>query len=207
MSLGRTGATQQRLSFPSILSRRLVHSTLSHVTPAYSATPLKSPFTSCLQSRLSSAVCPRTAGAPSDPRPLLDARKKELELEKKFGGSAAKLDISYNQSANRLLNDLYELMEQAKIPLLANVEYQDGVLSMDFEDPVSGVIKTILINKHYINRQLWYSSPISGGDYFSFANGWVSVRSKLNILQKLQNDIKQLTKFEVPIPATLLSHD
>eukprot|EP01056_Protomagalhaensia_sp_Gyna25_P005245 Protomagalhaensia_sp_Gyna_25__5244@NODE_63_length_5749_cov_361_425919_g46_i0_p6_GENE_NODE_63_length_5749_cov_361_425919_g46_i0NODE_63_length_5749_cov_361_425919_g46_i0_p6_ORF_typecomplete_len115_score4_71_NODE_63_length_5749_cov_361_425919_g46_i046815025 len=104
MSLGRTGAIQH-WSFPAFLLRRLVHSTLSH-GPAYRATQgaLERPFTSCLQSRLSSAVCPRTTQAPSDPQPPLDARKKELELENKFGGSIAKLDISYNQSANRLLN-------------------------------------------------------------------------------------------------------
>lgn len=44
------------------------------------------------------------------------------------------------------------------------VEYSDGILSIEVSDQG----KSYLINRHSGNQKIWFSSPISGADYFAY---------------------------------------
>ena len=45
-----------------------------------------------------------------------------------------------------------------------DVEYSDGILNID----IFNSNQTYVINKHGASQKIWYSSPISGADYFSY---------------------------------------
>ena len=49
---------------------------------------------------------------------------------------------------------------------LFDVEYSDGILNIE-------IFKTgaqYVVNKHSASQKIWFSSPISGANYFSFNN-------------------------------------
>lgn len=69
-----------------------------------------------------------------------------------------------------------------------DVEYFDGILSI----AIVANDKTFVINRHAASRKIWYSSPFSGADYFSFdelSKGWISERSE-ELSDKLLLEIK-----------------
>ncbi len=45
-----------------------------------------------------------------------------------------------------------------------DVEYSDGILTIVIEASA----ETYVINRHSASQKIWYSSPITGADYFSF---------------------------------------
>jgi iron donor protein CyaY len=70
-----------------------------------------------------------------------------------------------------------------------DVEYSDGIL----EIVVLATKQTYIINRNSGNQKIWYSSPISGADYFSFDEktaSWVNVKGE-EISQKLFSEIKK----------------
>ena len=62
------------------------------------------------------------------------------------------------------LTELADLIENNDKNSLFDVEYADGILSIDIFDDN----KTYIINKHSASKKIWFSSPISGADYFSY---------------------------------------
>lgn len=80
--------------------------------------------------------------------------------------------------------------------LIEGVDFRDGVLEVTLSDG-RGVL---VLNKHYIHRQIWYSSPnryysyfvcwfsvCSGADYFDFASTppWTSQRCGTSIQSRV----------------------
>lgn len=65
--------------------------------------------------------------------------------------------------AQNFLNDLAEQIEAADTNYDLNTEYSDGVLEIDTEG--KGVY---VLNVHRPTQKIWYSSPFSGADYFSY---------------------------------------
>lgn len=59
---------------------------------------------------------------------------------------------------------LSEAIEEFDKNLQLDVEYSDGILKIEVEKTK----QTYVINKHSASQKIWYSSPISGADYFSF---------------------------------------
>ena len=45
-----------------------------------------------------------------------------------------------------------------------DVEYSDGILTIIIE----ATAQSYVINRHAASQKIWYSSPITGADYFSF---------------------------------------
>lgn len=64
---------------------------------------------------------------------------------------------------NHLIN-LADLIENNDKNSIFDVEYSDGILNIEiFESK-----KIFVINKHSASQKIWFSSPISGADYFAF---------------------------------------
>ncbi|CDJ40286.1 hypothetical protein, conserved [Eimeria tenella] len=98
-------------------------------------------------------------------------------------GTAA--DIHYQAAADALLSGLAEqLQERQDAEGIDDVDCRDGVLKVVCE---SGL--TLVLNKHYVTRQIWYASPRSGAQYFDFVTGWRCARTGLSLLEVLTRDI------------------
>jgi CyaY protein len=72
-------------------------------------------------------------------------------------------------------NDFLELSEKELIGLadeienndeksLFDVEYSDGILNIE----IFSSEQIYVINKHSASQKIWFSSPVSGADYFAY---------------------------------------
>ncbi len=87
------------------------------------------------------------------------------------------------------LMELSQLVESWDEKSLLDVEYSDGIL----EIVILASKKTYIINRNLGNQKIWYSSPFSGADYFTFdlpQNKWFN-QAKIELKDKL---ISELTK-------------
>jgi len=69
----------------------------------------------------------------------------------------------YKQSENFLIS-LSDFIEKNDEDSLFDVEYSDGILTI----LIHATDQEYVINRHSANQKIWYSSPLSGADYFSF---------------------------------------
>lgn len=69
-------------------------------------------------------------------------------------------ETEFNKQADRWLTKAFDVLEALSGTLPLEVEYQNGILHL----VVHG--KTWLVTKHAPTKQLWLSSPVSGGLHF-----------------------------------------
>lgn len=82
-------------------------------------------------------------------------------------------DSAFATLAQETLERLFDTIDAA-LGSEADVEFQGGILTLEFEDG-----RTFVINKHLPNREIWVSSPLSGAAHYAFdaeAQAWVSTR-------------------------------
>jgi len=71
-----------------------------------------------------------------------------------------------------------------------DVEYSDGIL----EIVLIANQKTYIINRNSGNQKIWYSSPVSGADYFAFdetQKKWLNA-SAIELEHKLFSELQKL---------------
>ena len=61
------------------------------------------------------------------------------------------------------LTNLSEKIEDLDKNSKLDVEYSDGILTIVVEE----TSQTYVINRHAASQKIWYSSPLSGADYFA----------------------------------------
>lgn len=91
-------------------------------------------------------------------------------------------------SLSKLCQQVEEMDKNAQL----DVEYSDGILSIVIE----ATKQTYVINRHAASQKIWYSSPITGANYFSFdENSQKWLDSKLSELeQKLFSELLTIFK-------------
>ena len=94
--------------------------------------------------------------------------------------------VDFEIVAIKMLNDLYEeldKMEELEVELT-----DDGVLTISAQNG------EYVINKHFVTKQIWYSSPVSTLKYFNYITGEFVERNnnKLTLQEALFNDIKKI---------------
>lgn len=98
-----------------------------------------------------------------------------------------------------LEKDFYKLCEDALSNLAQELEKRDGNSKLDF-DYAEGILKivilvdkkTYVINRNSGNQKIWYSSPLTGADYFSFdekSNSWLDAKGE-ELAQKFFSEIQ-----------------
>lgn len=103
------------------------------------------------------------------------------------------------ESLTEYFEDLIE--EAAHLPD-ADVQYQDGVLTVSFGD----LHGTYVINRQTPNKQIWLSSPKSGPKRYDFGNGkWIYKRDGITLHELLNNEISAIVKAEVCFDNCLFS--
>ncbi|KAN0032648.1 hypothetical protein ACTFIV_006556 [Dictyostelium citrinum] len=93
--------------------------------------------------------------------------------------------------------DRLEILSEANTCEGFEVEGNDGVLTI-----IVGKKGTYVINKQTPNRQIWWSSPLSGPkrfDYDSVEKRWVDNRDGTPLRQLLNSEIKTLCKYDMKI--------
>ncbi len=69
----------------------------------------------------------------------------------------------YKRSEDFLMKLMQKIEEQDKNSVF-DVDYSDGILDI----LVHKTDQEYVINRHNANQKIWYSSPLTGADYFSF---------------------------------------
>jgi frataxin-like iron-binding protein CyaY len=75
---------------------------------------------------------------------------------------------------------------------LFDVEYLDGILTIF----VTATNQTYVINKHSASKKIWYSSPVTRTDYFSYDSNqrkWFDDQNQ-ELSQKLISELKTFSK-------------
>ncbi len=83
--------------------------------------------------------------------------------------------FSFYKSSEEFLIKLADQIEVADDNSIFDVEYSDGILKIE----VYASNQEYVINRHNANQKIWYSSPISGADYFSYdesSQQWLNSR-------------------------------
>lgn len=101
-------------------------------------------------------------------------------------------DASFAALADEALGRLFEQLEDM-VGDQADVEFQEGILTVDFERG-----GRFVINKHQPNRQIWLASPVSGAAHFRWdGSGWASTRGGARLPDVLSADISRLAEVSV----------
>ncbi len=98
-----------------------------------------------------------------------------------------------------LEKDFYKLCEDALSTLAQELEKKDGNSKLDFDysDGILKIVilvdkKTYVINRNSGNQKIWYSSPLTGADYFAFdekTKSWLDAKGE-ELSQKFFSEIQ-----------------
>ena len=91
--------------------------------------------------------------------------------------------LNFYKISEVFLEKLADRIEKEDLESVFDVEYADGILTIMIH--ASGL--EYIINRHSANQKIWYSSPISGADYFSFdlvRNDWIN-QNEVTLVDKL----------------------
>ncbi len=72
-------------------------------------------------------------------------------------------ETHFHQLTDNWLSAVQDALEDADTEGVLDIEYAHGALTLTMQDG-----KVLLVSKHTPSRQLWLSSPISGGLHFSY---------------------------------------
>lgn len=101
--------------------------------------------------------------------------------------------------------DFYTISDETLTKLADDVEGMDkeAVLEVDYMDGILNIIieetsQTYVINKHSATQKIWYSSPLTGADYFVYdenSQEWLDDK-KDELSQKLFTELSQFIQIE-----------
>lgn len=101
------------------------------------------------------------------------------------------LDKDFLELSEKELIKLADEIENNDKNSLFDVEYSDGILNIN----VFASNQTYVINKHSASQKIWFSSPISGANYFAFSNKkWLDDKNR-ELQEILLNELKANFKF------------
>jgi frataxin-like iron-binding protein CyaY len=92
------------------------------------------------------------------------------------------------QRCDEMLLKLGNLIEIQDKNCALDVEYFDGILKITAE----ATLQTYIINRHAASQKIWYSSPLSGTDYFTFnqkSQKWLN-HDAVELEEKLLGELK-----------------
>ncbi len=98
------------------------------------------------------------------------------------------LEKNFLQACEAALLKLFQITEELDQNSSLDVDYADGILKIiNIANK-----KTFVINRNSGNQKIWYSSPITGADYFSYSNEsqkWLNEKN-IELSEKLLNELK-----------------
>jgi iron donor protein CyaY len=102
--------------------------------------------------------------------------------------------MNFYQLCDDFLQFLSQLIENQDSSGALEIDYLDGILKI----VINNNKKTFIINRNAGNQKIWYSSPFSGADYFSYnqeSKQWLN-SSNLELSEKLMHELKSFIKLK-----------
>lgn len=100
--------------------------------------------------------------------------------------------VDFYKESEDFLVDLSQKIEKIDKDSVFDVDYSDGILDI----LVYETDQQYVINRHNANQKIWYSSPISGADYFSFdenSKNWLNAKG-VELESKLMDELNSFLK-------------
>lgn len=95
-------------------------------------------------------------------------------------------DSEFESLSAEFLEQMFDVLEP-QLSAVADVDLAENVLTIEFE---SG--RQFLLNKHLPNRQIWLSSPFTGGWHFNWTGyDWVASKNNERLGHLLMDEFKQ----------------
>jgi len=101
-------------------------------------------------------------------------------------------ESDFHVIANATLGVMFETLERADAAGEIDVEFQDGVMTIELEDG-----RQLIVSKHTPSRQLWLSSPVSGGLHFSSDAAEWKLADGRTLAGILSAELRSLANIEV----------
>lgn len=101
-------------------------------------------------------------------------------------------ETQFHLAADAMLGALYDTLEEADAEGRLDVEYQGGIITLTLSSN-----KQIVVSKHTASRQIWLSSPVSGGLHFSHEGGRWSLADGRTLPAVLADEIRQIAHIEM----------
>ena len=98
--------------------------------------------------------------------------------------------MNFYNLCEKYLQDLGDEIEKMDVDSNLEIDYSDGILNII----IIANKKTFVINRNNGNQKIWYSSPFSGADYFSFDEktlDWRDVKGD-ELEQKLLSELSHV---------------
>jgi frataxin len=123
----------------------------------------------------------------------------QIRLIKPFSFSFSEYQIKipilseeeFTNTSLKFLDNLSEAIDNINIDNL-DVNFSDGILKLNFNKN-----KEYVINIQRPNKQIWFSSPISGPQRYEFDKSikqWVNIRTGVSMIDLLNNEINNILK-------------
>ncbi len=96
--------------------------------------------------------------------------------------------LSFYKLSENFLMKLADHIENNDQNSIFDVEYSDGILTI----LIHKTSQEYVINRHSANQKIWYSSPVSGADYFEFnyeSLKWLNAKGA-ELEEKLLSELK-----------------
>lgn len=103
------------------------------------------------------------------------------------------IEQDFFRLSEEILTNLADEIEKKDKNAVFDVEYSDGILNIVFDE--TG--QTYVINKHSASQKIWYSSPMTGANYFSFdknSSDWIDAKGD-NLTSKLFSELSEYDGF------------
>jgi iron donor protein CyaY len=104
-------------------------------------------------------------------------------------------ESQFHRLANTYLTTIADILEEKDDKGTLDIELQDGVLTIITESN-----KTFVVSRHGASKQIWLSSPISGGLHFSHDGKHWSLADGRNLSKVLSQELEKLTQIKVELP-------
>ncbi|XP_034252005.1 frataxin homolog, mitochondrial [Thrips palmi] len=99
-----------------------------------------------------------------------------------------------SETLDSLTDHFEELIESTDVLSGADVNYSDGVLTVQFGDPHG----TYVINRQSPNEQIWLSSPTSGPKRYDYIEGsWIYRHDGVSLHELLSKEISIIVKKDI----------
>eukprot|EP00933_Yihiella_yeosuensis_P059167 TRINITY_DN6011_c5_g1_i1.p1 TRINITY_DN6011_c5_g1~~TRINITY_DN6011_c5_g1_i1.p1 ORF type:complete len:183 (+),score=36.53 TRINITY_DN6011_c5_g1_i1:63-611(+) len=110
-------------------------------------------------------------------------------------------ETEFHSRADTTLQHMFDCIDNADLDAIDDIHLEDGVLKLDLEGGAAFVI-----NKHFVTRQIWYASPVSGALYFSPKSDgrWYSTEKEGDLADVFLEDFVKLCGEDPNFDATSL---
>lgn len=102
-------------------------------------------------------------------------------------------ESNFVHCCDEALQELATQLEKKDKNSALDIDYADGILNVEIEKTA----QIYVINRNSASQKIWYSSPISGANYFSYdaANKKWLDKSGQNLFDKIFAELTQLGIF------------